>query len=76
MRRRQRPAAAGPAMPEHLARFRVEDWCDPTADPPEWWTWANASNDRWSLAGTETVESYWYMRAVRAWKQASPLANQ
>jgi hypothetical protein len=67
-------------MPEHLARFRVEDWCDPTAEPPEWWTWANASKQHWSLASDPPAppETYWWlharmqhMRAVRAWKDAA-----
>lgn len=72
-------------MPEHLVRFRLEDWCDPAAEPPEWWRSANESRDGWSLAGTETVESYWYLharmayqRARRAWLDAaaSPMAPQ
>jgi hypothetical protein len=61
-------------MPLELARFQVEDWCDPTEQPPEWWRWQEAH------AGAlhrepETAEWHWYlharlahMRAMRAWK--------
>jgi hypothetical protein len=78
MARRRPPVEPVPdvAMPERLARFRVEDWCDPTAEPPDWYMAALRGDViTWSLAASSTVESYWYlharlrhMRALRAWE--------
>jgi hypothetical protein len=57
-------------MPQELAEFRVEDWCDPTADPPEWYMAAITGRVYWSLAAGSTVEGYWYMHARMAWQRA------
>jgi hypothetical protein len=61
VRRRPPPAPPAGEMPLELARFRVEDWCDPTDQPPEWWD--------------DSAAEYWWvharlahMRARRAWK--------
>jgi hypothetical protein len=56
-------------MPERLARFEVTDWCDPTAEPPEWWQWQNAHADA-LFREVETVEWYWYCHARLAFDRA------
>ena len=61
MRRRQRPQPADPGMPEHLGRFRVEDW--PVGPPPAWW---DSDPRAWSYFKARVL----HMRAVRAWEEA------
>jgi hypothetical protein len=74
--RRPDPPPAEGGMPERLTKFRVEDWCDPTADPPDWYMAALDGRIYWSLAAESSVEDYWhthallaYDRARRAWRQ-------
>jgi hypothetical protein len=74
VRRREPPAPPAGVMPPELVVFRVEDWCDPAATPPDWYMAALDGRVYWSLAAEATVEGYWYaharmahMRAVAAW---------
>lgn len=64
MRRRQRPVPAEVGMPEHLARFQVEDW--PVGPPPPWW---DSDREAWPYFKARLL----HMRAVRAWKDAQTI---